>query len=112
MSAVSKAPARKGANGCRPLQAPPTGTAHAADPGRCTFTEVTRRQGSRDPMRSHFAALRVRTAGHCVNRPPQGPGLGRTGLAGRRPARPVAAGRVACPDGSPHRPLVLEPSCR
>lgn len=35
----------------------------AADHGRQAFTEVTWREGSRGPMRSHFLALRVRPAG-------------------------------------------------
>jgi SRSO17 transposase len=35
----------------------------AAGQGRQTFTEVTWREGSRGPMRSHFLALRVRPAG-------------------------------------------------
>jgi SRSO17 transposase len=34
-----------------------------ADQGRQAFTEVTWREGSRGPMRSHFLALRVRPAG-------------------------------------------------
>lgn len=35
----------------------------AAGQGRQAFTEVTWREGSRGPMRSHFSALRVRPAG-------------------------------------------------
>jgi SRSO17 transposase len=35
----------------------------AAGHGRQAFTEVTWREGSRGPMRSHFLALRVRPAG-------------------------------------------------
>ncbi len=71
--AVPEAPARKGANGCWPQpryrQAPPTVAAHAAALGRRGFTEVTWRQGSRGPMRSYFAALRVRPASNSIIRP-------------------------------------------
>jgi hypothetical protein len=35
----------------------------AASHGRQAFTEVTWREGSRGPMRSHVLALRVRPAG-------------------------------------------------
>lgn len=40
----------------------------AAGQGRQAFTEITWRQGSRGPMRSHFLAVRVRPAGVRVRR--------------------------------------------
>lgn len=73
IDAVPEAPARKGCNGCWPqpryCQAPLSVAAHAAGLGRDAFTEVTWRQGSRGPMRSRFAALRVRPAGNSIIRP-------------------------------------------
>lgn len=54
-------------NGRRPQpryrDKPSSVAALAADHGRQAFTEVTWREGSRGPMRSHFLALRVRPAG-------------------------------------------------
>ncbi|MEU5438749.1 IS701 family transposase [Streptomyces sp. NPDC020719] len=71
--AVPEAPARNGSNGCWPQpryrQAPLSVAAHAAGLGRDAFTEVTWRQGSRGPMRSRFAALRVRPASNSIVRP-------------------------------------------
>ncbi|MFD9633913.1 IS701 family transposase, partial [Streptomyces violascens] len=71
--AVPEAPARKGSNGCWPQpryrQAPLSVAAHADGLGHDAFTEVTWRQGSRGPMRSRFAALRVRPAGNSIVRP-------------------------------------------
>ena len=73
LDAVPEAPARKGANGCWPQlryrQTPTSVASHAAGLGRHAFTAVTWRQGSRGPMRSHFAARRVRPAGNSVVRP-------------------------------------------
>ena len=64
--AVPTAPTRSG-NGRKPQpryrdKASPV-AALAARHGRQGFTEVTWREGSRGPMRSHFLALRVRPAG-------------------------------------------------
>ncbi|QCX82353.1 hypothetical protein C9F11_43875 (plasmid) [Streptomyces sp. YIM 121038] len=71
--AVPEAPARKGRNGCWPQpryrRAPLSVAAHAAGLERDAFAEVTWRQGSRGPMRSCFAALRVRPAINSVVRP-------------------------------------------
>ncbi|MEB8338018.1 IS701 family transposase [Streptomyces endophyticus] len=73
LDAVPEAPARKGINGCWPQpryrQAPPAVTAHAINLGRSAFTEITWRHGSHGPMRSHFAALRVRPASNSITRP-------------------------------------------
>ncbi|MGW0828793.1 IS701 family transposase [Streptomyces sp. NPDC002845] len=47
--------------------------------GRQAFTEVTWREGSRDPMRSHFLALRVRPAGVRARRLAQAAATARDG---------------------------------
>jgi SRSO17 transposase len=71
--AVPEAPARKGTHGCRPQpryrQPPLSVAAHATNLGRDAFTDVTWRQGSRRPLHSRFAALRVRPAGNSIFRP-------------------------------------------
>ncbi|MDG4866297.1 transposase, partial [Streptomyces sp. T-3] len=71
--ALPVAPPRKGTNGCWPQpryrQPPPSVAALATGLGRDAFTEVTWRQGSRGPMRSRFAAVRVRPAGKAIERP-------------------------------------------
>ncbi|GCD34249.1 hypothetical protein OEIGOIKO_01977 [Streptomyces chrestomyceticus JCM 4735] len=71
--AVPEAPARKGANRCRPQPryrwTPLAVAAHAVGLGCCGFSAVTWRQGSRGPRRSHFAALRVHPACNSVIRP-------------------------------------------
>ncbi|MEW2570238.1 IS701 family transposase [Streptomyces sp. NPDC047070] len=71
--AVPEAPARKGVQGCWPQpryrQPPPAVAALATALGSEAFTNVTWRQGSRGPMASRFAALRVRPAGNAIIRP-------------------------------------------
>jgi SRSO17 transposase len=51
----------------------------AAGQGRQAFTEITWRQGSRGPMRSHFLALRVRPAGVRARRLAQAAALEKEG---------------------------------
>ncbi|WP_217140784.1 IS701 family transposase [Streptomyces sp. AC627_RSS907] len=51
----------------------------AAGQARQAFTEITWRQGSRGPMRSHFLALRVRPAGVRARRPAQAAALEKEG---------------------------------
>ncbi|MFE3018302.1 IS701 family transposase [Streptomyces sp. NPDC059256] len=67
------APPRKGPVGCTPQpryrQPAPSLTTLATGLGQHTFTTLTWRQGSRRPLRSRFAAVRVRPAGHAVERP-------------------------------------------
>lgn len=72
-TATPTAPPRKGINGCWPQpryrQPAPSLAAHAAGLGCGAFTKVTWRQGTRGPMRSRFAAIRVRPAGKAIERP-------------------------------------------
>lgn len=71
--AEPEAPARKGPVGCWPqprYRRPAPSVAELATRlGQKAFTTVTWRTGSRGPMRSRFAALRVRPAGKAVERP-------------------------------------------
>ncbi|WP_411089185.1 IS701 family transposase [Streptomyces sp. 061-3] len=62
---------------------PSSVVALAAGHGRQAFTEVTWREGSRGPMRSHFLALRVRPAG----------------VRARRLAQAAATAQEGCWDG-------------
>jgi SRSO17 transposase len=70
-------------NGRRPQpryrDKPSSVAALAAGHGRRAFTEVTWRQGSRGPMRSHFLALRVRPAGVRARRLAQAAATARDG---------------------------------
>ncbi|MEU8976987.1 IS701 family transposase, partial [Streptomyces monashensis] len=58
---------------------PASVAALAAGHGRQAFTEVTWREGSRGPMRSHFLALRVRPAGVRPRRLAQAAAIARDG---------------------------------
>ncbi|MEU9547209.1 IS701 family transposase, partial [Streptomyces mirabilis] len=65
----------------------------AAGQGRQAFTEVTWREGSRGPMRSHFLAVRVRPAG----------------VRARRLARAAATAQAGCWNGVlPEVTLLIE----
>ncbi|CAM5606184.1 hypothetical protein SALBM135S_07198 [Streptomyces alboniger] len=70
---VPEAPPRKGSNRCwlqpRCRQSPPAMAALTAGLGSDAFTHVTWRRGSRGPMDSRFAALRVRLVGNASIRP-------------------------------------------